>query len=113
MHDTGHDRYVEHWAKQGHNVGEATKYAPLKELINNTVFLKLTFKEFYKGRSANGALFEDSEGLCYKMQMEDFEKVLQTGCFGTRLVNNKFPLAVSAEFKVYARGPHHFIKAAL
>jgi hypothetical protein len=45
------------------------------------------------------------------MQMKDFEKVLQTGLFGTRMLKTTlFPLAVDGEFQVYARGPHHFIK---
>lgn len=90
-----------------------TKYAPLEELRNQTVFLKLTFREFYTGRSALGALFEDSEGLCYKMQMKDFEKMLQTGKFSQGTVRNpgfSFNFSCIGEFQVYARGAHHFIK---
>lgn len=111
MRRTSSDRYIEYWASRGENVGTPVKYAPLKELRNQTVFLKLVFREFYKGRAASGALFEDSEGLVYKMQMGDFEKVLQTGAFGSSLNGGlTFRFSINAEFCVYARGPHHFIK---
>ena len=109
MHKTSTDAYNDYWASRGGTHLTPTKYAPLKELINQTVFLKLSFKEFYKGRSASGALFEDPEGYVYKMQVADFENVLQTGRFGTG-VGPGNELSINAEFLVYARGPHHFIK---
>lgn len=93
------------------------KFAPLNEVKKGqTVLLDLAFKEFYTGRSALGVLFEDFEGLHYRMKLDDFETVLKEGKLCTNFWKNSFPkqvLRVRGEFKVIKRSGYHFIEMVI
>lgn len=93
-----------------HNLKNA---APIKDLAGDTVFLKVTFKEFYRGRAAGGAIFEDSEGFAYKMMFRDFEKVLNSGKVFQDMNNGQLKTGLSGEFKVKNRSGHLFIEMVL
>lgn len=107
---------LNNWMQYNEISPNPMKFAPLEELRNQTVFLKLTFKEFYTGRSASGVLFEDSEGLVYKMQMKDFERMLQKGWVFQLISNKNYPNhynGTSGEFKIKGRGGYWFIEMVL